>query len=159
MTITASGLYVQSFVDELDATNIGLDLSVATHKIALVNDTYAPNFDTHTAYASLTNEVSGTNWAAGGVLLSAAAAGGTSTSPTVTISPTGTLMYDMTDVAVSATTLTSAMAAVIYADALTTPVADALILLIDFVTAFSTSNGTFGIQFAAGGVATLDLTP
>jgi hypothetical protein len=77
----------------------------------------------------------------------------------VTISPAGTLMYDMTDVAVSSTTLTSAMCAIIYADALTTPTADALILLIDFITAFSTVNGTFGLQFAATGVATIDLTP
>jgi hypothetical protein len=159
MAITASGLYLPTWRDELDATDIGLDLSLATHKLALVADAYTPDFDAHDTFADLTNEVSDGVWAAGGRPLSTAAAGDTSTAPTLTISPAGTLMYDMTDVAVAGTTLTNAMAAVLYADALTTPVADALIMLIDFVTAFSTNNGTFGIQWAATGCATLDLTP
>ncbi len=160
MAITASGLFVQNFIDELDATNVGLDLSLTTHKIALVSDSATPNFDTNTTWSNLSsNEVSGTGWAAGGIALSAAAAGSTSTAPTVTVSPAGTLMYDMNDVSVASTTLSNAMCAVIYADALTTPTADALIVLIDFVTAASTSAGTFGIQWAAGGVFTIDLTP
>lgn len=159
MAITASGYYLLSFIDELDVTNIGLDLTLATHKMALVNDTHTPNFDTHDQFADLTNEVSGTGWAAGGELLSGLAAGGTSLAPTLTISPAGTMMWDMNDVSKSGTTLTSAMAAVIYADALTTPVADPLIILIDFVSAASTSAGTFGIQWAAAGVGTVDWTP
>lgn len=158
MTVTASGLYVQNFIDELDATNVGLDLSLTTHKIALLNNSATPNFDTDVTWNS-TNEVSGTGWASGGIALSAAAAGATSTAPTLTISPAGTLMYDMNDVAVSSTTLTNARAARIYADALTTPTADALIVLINFAADFSTSNGTFGIQWAATGVFTIDLTP
>lgn len=160
MAITASGLFVQNFIDEFDTTNVGLDLSLATHKIALLSDSATPAFDTNTTWASVSaNEVSGTGWAAGGIVLSAAAAGSTSTAPTLTISPAGTMMYDMNDISVASTTLTSAMAAVIYADALTTPTADALIVLIDFVTAATTSAGTFGIQWAAGGVFTIDLTP
>lgn len=158
MAITASGFYVQQFVDELDVTNTGLDLTLTTHKISLISDSATPNFDTGGVW-SATNEVSGTGWASGGIALSAAAAGATSTAPTVTISPAGTLMWDMGDVSVASTTLTAAMAAQIYADALTTPTADALIILIDFVTAASTSNGTFGIQWAATGIATIDLTP
>jgi hypothetical protein len=160
MAITASGFFLASFIDELDVTNIGLDLTLATHKAFLISDAATPNFDTNTAYASLSaNEVSGTGWAAGGVLLSAAAAGGTSTAPTLTISPAGTMMWDMNDISVASTTLTNAMALGIYADALTSPVADPLIILIDFITAASTSAGTFGVQFAAGGVATVDFTP
>ncbi|HYN95405.1 MAG TPA: hypothetical protein VES42_16275 [Pilimelia sp.] len=158
MAVTASGLYVQNFVDELDATNVGLDLSLATHKIALLNNSATPNFDTDVTWSN-TNEVTGTGWVTGGILLSAAAAGGTSTAPTVTISPAGTLMYDMNDVAVSSTTISAARAARIYADALTTPTADALILLVNFTADFATNNGTFGIQWAAGGVFALDLTP
>lgn len=131
MGITASGLYVQNFVDELDATNVGLDLSLATHRLSLLSNAATPNFDTDVTWTNA-NEVFGTGWPTGGVLLSAAAAGATSTAPTVTISPAGTLMYDMNDVAVSGTTLTNARAVRLYADALTTPTADALILLINF---------------------------
>lgn len=158
MAVTVSGLYVQNFIDELDATNIGFDFSLTTHKIALLSNAATPNFDTDVTWNS-TNEVSGTGWASGGVLLSAAAAGATSVAPTLTISPTGTMMYDMNDIAVSSTTLTNARAARIYADALTTPTADALIVLINFGADFSTSNGTFGIQWAATGVFAVDLTP
>lgn len=158
MAITVSGLYVQNFVDELDATNVGLDLSLATHRVALLNNTATPNFDTDVTW-NTTNEVSGTGWPSGGVLLSAAAAGATSTAPTVTISPAGTLMYDMNDIAVSSTTLTAVRAARFYADALTTPTADALYLLINFGADYATVNGTFGVQFNALGVATIDLTP
>jgi hypothetical protein len=158
MAITASGFYLQNFIDELDATNVGLDLTLTTHKIALISDSATPNFDTDVTWNS-TNEVSGTGWASGGIAFSAAAAGGTSLAPTLTVSPTGTMMWDMNDVSVASTTLTNAMAARLYADALTTPTADALILLVDFVTAFSTVNGTFGIQWAAAGVATIDFTP
>jgi hypothetical protein len=160
VAITASGFFLQNFIDELDVTNTGLDLTLTTHKIALISDAATPNFDTNTTWANLSaNEVSGTGWAAGGVLFSAAAAGGTSLAPTLTISPAGTIMWDMNDVSVASTTLTSAMAAVLYADALTTPTADALMLLVDFVTAATTNNGTLGIQWAAAGVATLDMTP
>lgn len=158
MAITASGFYIQNLIDELDATNVGFDLTLTTHKIALISDSATPNFDTDVTWNS-TNEISGTGWASGGIALSVAAAGGTSTAPTLTISPTGTIMWDMNDIAVASTTLTNAMAARFYADALTTPTADALILLVDFVTAFSTVNGTFGIQWAATGVATIDGTP
>lgn len=155
MTVTASGLYVANWIDVLDATQLAFDLSLATHKIALLSNAATPNFSTDTGWSS-TNEVSGTGWASGGVALSAAAAGASSTSPTLTESPTGTMMYDMNDVAVSSTTLTNARAARIYADALS---GDPLIVLINFGADFSTSNGTFGIQWAAGGVFTIDLTP
>jgi hypothetical protein len=158
MAITASGLYVQNMIDELDVTNLGFDWTLTTHRLSLISNVATPNFDTDTVW-SATNEVSGTGWAAGGVLLSAAAAGGTSTVPTLTVSPAGTMMYDMNDVAVSGTTVTSARAVRLYADALTTPTADALIVLINFGADFSTNNGTFGIQFPGTGVIALDLTP
>lgn len=158
MAISASGLYVANMTDVFDATGLRLDLSLTTHKLSLIADAHTPNFDTDTSWNS-TNEVSGTGWAAGGVLLSAAAAGGTSTAPTVTTSPTGTMMYDMNDVSVASTTLSNAKAVRLYADALTTPVADALIVLVNFGALYSTTAGTFGIQWASTGVFTLDLTP
>jgi hypothetical protein len=158
MAITVSGFYIQNLIDELDVTNTGFDWTLTTHKIALISNSATPNFDTDVTWNS-TNEISGTGWATGGIALSAAAAGGTSTAPTLTISPTGTIMWDMGDVAVSSTTLTNARACRFYADALTTPTADALILLVNFTADFSTVNGTFGIQWAATGVGTVDGTP
>lgn len=158
MAVTVSGIYVQNVIDELDATNVGFDWTLTTHKVALLSNSATPNFDTDTSWSN-TNEVTGTGWVTGGIALSAAAAGATSTAPTLTISPAGTMMWDMNDVAVSATTITNARAARFYADALTTPTADALILLVNFAADFSTVNGTFGIQFSATGVAAVDLTP
>lgn len=158
MSITVSGLYVQNFIDELDATDTGFNLVLTTHKIALLALAATPNFDTDVTWNS-TNEVSGTGWASGGIALSAAAAGATSAAPTLTISPAGTMMWDMNDIAVSSTTLTNARACRFYADALTTPTADALICLVNFAADFSTNNGTFGIQWAATGCFALDLTP
>jgi hypothetical protein len=155
MAVTASGLYVANWVDILDATQLAIDLSLTSHKWALMSNAATPNFSTDVAWNS-TNEVAGTGWVTGGIALSAAAAGATSTAPTLTESPTGTIMYDMNDVAVSSTTLTNARAARLYADALA---GDNLIVLVNFGADFSTSNGTFGIQWAATGVFTLDITP
>lgn len=151
----ASGLYVANFIDILDATQLAIDLSLTTHKLALYNDTKTPNFSSDTAY-SATNEVSGTGWAAGGVTLATAAAGGTSTAPTLTNS-SGTMVYDMTnDVSVASTTLTNARGVMLYADALA---GDNAIVMVNFGADFSTVAGTFGIQWNASGVFTIDLVP
>ncbi len=155
MAVTASGLYVPNIIDALDATQLALDLSLTSHKFALLSNSATPNFDTDVSWNN-TNEVTGTGWVTGGIALSAAAAGGTSTAPTVTISPSGTLMYDMNDIAVSSTTITNARAGRLYADALA---GDNLIFLVNFASDFSTNNGTFGIQWAALGVFYTDLTP
>jgi hypothetical protein len=155
MSITASGLYVANMIDVFDATQLAIDLSLTTHKIALLSDSATPNFSTDVSWTN-TNEVSGTGWVTGGIALSAAAAGGTSTSPTNTESPTGSQMYDMGDISVASTTLTNAKAARIYADALA---ADNLIVLINFGSNYSTVNGTFGIQWASTGVFAIDWTP
>jgi len=155
MAFTLSGLYVANWIDILDATQLAIDLSLTTHKLALYNNTKTPNFSTDVSY-SATNEVSGTGWAAGGVALSAAASGGGSTAPTLTESPTGTMMYDMNDVAVSGTTLTNAHGLTLYAAALA---GTNLIVAVTFGADFSTNNGIFGIQWAATGVFTIDLTP
>lgn len=158
MAITTSGLYVLPLRDALDTTQYTIDYLVATHKICLVNDTHTPNFDTHVSYSDITNEVSGSGgWGATGVLLSAAAAGSTSVVPTWGLGNAGQLKYDHTnDVSVANTNLTSAMAAVIYADAQTPK---HLLCLIDFVTAATTSAGTFGITWDALGIFTIDLVP
>jgi hypothetical protein len=150
VAVTVSGLFLTTFIDILDATQLAVDFDAETHKIALFSNSITPNYSTDTAYGVspyASNEVSGTNWAAGGVAL---------TGTTVTESPTGSLMWDATDTSVASTTLTSARCALIYADAL---VGNNAICLVNFGADYSTVNGTFGIVWAAAGVFALDLTP
>lgn len=159
MSITASGLYGATLADILDATALDVNLVATTHKFALFNNSVtSPNFTTDTAYGVApynANEVSGTGWAAGGVALSAAAAGATSTTPTLVASG-GVLTYDMVNVAVSGTTLTNARGALLYADALA---GNNAILLLNFGADYSTSAGLFEILFDALGLFYLDYTP
>lgn len=149
MAITASGLYVATFVDVLDTTQLAIDLDLETHKGALFTNTITPNFTTDTAYGVTpydANEVTGTNWAAGGVALTGTTFTGAS----------GTATFDATDVSVASTTISSARGYLLYADALA---GNNAILLVDFGADYSTSNGTFAITWHANGVATIDLTP
>jgi hypothetical protein len=162
MAVTASGLFTATFQDVLDATQLAIDLSLTSHKFALFTNTITPDFDASAANAAYgagqyaSNEVSGTGWAAGGVALSALAAGATSVAPTFNIS-TGSLIYDFTnDVSVATTTLSNARCGLLYADALA---GNNAILLINFGADYSTSAGTFAITIAAGGVFAWDLTP
>lgn len=149
MAITASGLYCATFVDVLDTTQLALDLDLETHKGALFNNSITPNFTTDTAYGVSPydgNEVTGTNWASGGVALT-----GTGLS-----AASGTITYDATDVSVANTTLTNARGYLLYADALA---GNNAILLVNFGADYSTVNGTFAIVWNASGIFTLDLTP
>jgi hypothetical protein len=149
MAWTASGLYYLTFRDLLDTSGLVLNLDLETHKLALYTNTETPNFSTETAYAT-PNEVTGTNWAAGGVAL---------TGTTVSESPAGSLMFDATDVSVASTTLPGVRGCKIYADALTTPTADALIVGVNFGADYATTNGTFAIAWAGAGIFAIDLTP
>jgi hypothetical protein len=154
----ASGLYVVNFIDSLDATQLALDLSLTSHKIALYNNTKTPDFSADTGYSS-TNEVSGTGWAAGGVALSAAASGASSVAPTFTDngSGTGVAKYTFTNaVSVSGTTLTNARGMIIYADALA---GDNNLVAVSFGADYSTVSGIFGITPHANGIFTIDFVP
>jgi hypothetical protein len=146
MAWTASGLYVVTWIDILDATQLAVDLSLTTHKWALYNNTETPNYSTESAYAT-TNEVTGTGYTAGGQVI---------VSPTVTESPAGSLMYDMADQVWAAPTSVTARGAKLYADALA---GNNLIVGMNFGSDFTSTAGTFTIQFAATGVFAIDLTP
>lgn len=149
MAVTASGLFVSTFVDALDTTQLALDLDLETHKIALFSNSITPNFDTDTAYGVspyAANEVSGTNWAAGGVALTGTTFTGAS----------GTATFDATDVSVATTTLTAARCGLIYADALA---GNNAIVLVNFGADYSTVAGTFAITWNASGIFTIDFTP
>lgn len=149
MAVTVSGLYVATFVDALDTTQLALDLDLETHKVALFNNTPTPNFDTDTAYGVApynANEVTGTNWPSGGVAL---------TGTTITGS-SGSMIFDATDTSVSTVTVTGARCALIYADALA---GNNAICLINFGADYAATAGTFLIQYNAGGIFAIDLTP
>lgn len=148
MAITASGLFGLSLEKALIDT-LGKSWESETNKIALVSDSATPNFDTMDFWDDLSaNEVTGTNWAAGGVAL---------TGTEITLSG-GVLTFDATDVSVASTTITSAMCSVLKTD-VGSSATDQLIMLHDFVTAVSTVNGTFAITWNASGLCTLDYTP
>lgn len=150
MAVTASGLYVSTFIDVLDTTQLALDLDLETHKVAMFTNSITPNFSTDTAYGVApynANEVSGTGYTAGGTAL---------TGTTVTESPAGTLMWDAANTSWTTSTITNARCALIYADALA---GNNAIVLVNFGADYSTSAGTFEIQWAAGGILTIDLTP
>lgn len=150
MAVTASGLFVPTWLDALDTTQLALDLDLDTHRLALFNNTITPNFGTDTAYGVApynANEVTGTNWAAGGVLLAGA---------TFTQSPAGSLMFDATDISVGSATFTGARCALIYADALA---GNNAICLVNFGSDYSPNNGTFSITWAAAGIFAIDVTP
>jgi flagellar basal body rod protein FlgG len=59
----ASGLFPSAVVDNAIG---GVDYDTDTFYVMLVTSAYAPDFDTHTRRSSVTNEVSGTGYTAGG---------------------------------------------------------------------------------------------
>lgn len=150
MAVTVSGLFLPTWIDILDASQLAIDLSLTTNKIAMFTNSITPSFSADTAYAVSpynANEVSGTGYTAGGAVVA---------SPTVTESPTGTLMYDLADTSWATSTITNARCALLYSNALTPKAA---IALVNFGADYSTVAGTFTIQYAAGGLLTIDLTP
>jgi hypothetical protein len=149
VAITASGLYVATFVDVLDTTQLALDLDLETHKVALFTNSITPDFTSDTAYGVSpydANEVSGTGYTAGGATL---------TTTTIT-GASGTATFDAADTSWSSSTITNARGALIYADALA---GNNAIVLVNLGQDYSTSAGTFLITWAGAGIFALDLTP
>jgi hypothetical protein len=170
MAWTKSGLYIATMsalikqtalTGETRGTGVFLTTTnkIALHSNSLTDGTAPINFSAASSTWANTSEVSGTGWAAGGVLFSAAAAGATSIAPTLTESPTGSLMYDATDVSVASTTLTNLRGCIMYADAITATQIDAMVIAITFGADYSTVAGTLTITFDVLGIAAIDITP
>lgn len=147
MAITASGFYGLT-LEKMFIDTAGESMEAEDNKGALVQDGYTPNFDTHDFYADLTNEVSGTGYTAGGAAI---------TGTEITLA-SGVLTWDFTDPSWSSSSITSAMAHVSYFNT-GAGATDQLLLLLDFVTAVTTSSGTLTVQINASGAMTLDYTP
>lgn len=149
MSITASGLFGLTLEKMMIDTLSASVESETDLKVAMILDTATPDFDTHDFWADLSgSEVSGTNYTAGGNTL---------TSTEVTLSG-GVLKYDAADAQWTSSTISNAMASVIYFPTAGAG-ADELLVLHDFGTAASTSNGTFDLIWHTSGIFTLDYTP
>lgn len=154
MAITASGYYSLTLEKQLiDTAAFSLENASAVSVLMVLDahDGAVANYDTHADRADITQEVSGGGYTAGGQAV---------VSPALTVAtPAAAQMnYDTNDPSWAASTITNAMAAVIYNS---TGVAanDLLVSLSDFVTAASTSNGTFTIAVDTNGWWYLDLSP
>lgn len=147
MAITAAGAFALTF-EKMFIDTAGQSMEAETHKELLCQDGYTPAYDTHDFRDDVTNEVSGTNYTAGGVAC-------TGTEWTIAA---GLMTFDMTDTVYTNVTISDAMAGVFYFN-VGTAGTDQLICLQDFVTAASATAADFTIQHAAGGVLTLDHTP
>ena len=147
MAVTASGLYGLS-LEKMMIDTLGESLEAEDNKVLMVTDSEVPNFDTHDFRADITAEVTGTGYTSGGVAI---------TTTEITLA-SGVLTFDAADVSWSSSTIANAMAAVGYTN-VSGAATDQLIWLSDFVTAASSSSGTFTVQWSASGIFTVDYTP
>lgn len=113
-----------------------IDFDTDSFKIMLVTSAYTPNIDTNTKLSDVTNEVSGTGYAAGGIAI------------TCTVGAVDTVnnRVVITFAAVSwpASTIT-ARGAVIYKSRGGAASADELVCYDDFVTDFASASSTFNV--------------
>jgi hypothetical protein len=125
--------------------NKEIDFDTDTVKAMLCTSAYTPDQDTHRYKSSVTNEVTGTGYTAGGVTL---------TTKTVTYTTgTNTLALDADDPSWATSTIT-ARYLVFYVD---TGVAgtSALLAYVDFGADVSSTAATFSYQIPVGGFYTL----
>lgn len=149
MAVSGSGLFCATFVDILDATQLAVDMSLTTNKVALFTNSITPAYTTDTAYGVSpynANEVTGTGYTAGGIVVA---------SPTLTAS-SGVITFDLADPSWASSTITNARCMLMYADALA---GNNAISLTDFGADYSTSNGTLLVTINAAGLWTADLVP
>jgi len=143
MAVTAYW-YAKAFINAFTQA-MPLDWDTNAIKCMLTTNTYTPNQDTHEDKVDVTNEVTGTNYTAGGAALA-----------TKTLTNTlNVVKFDADDTEWPASTIT-ARRAVLYdsvgggADA-----SRPLILWVDFGQDEASSNGSFKIQWHANGIATI----
>jgi hypothetical protein len=140
-TLTVYGSFLQK------ALNKEIDWDTDTIKVALATSSYTPNQDTHDYWNDVSaNEVSGTNYTAGGATLA--------NKTMVYTSGTNTFALDADDVTWAASTIT-ARYAIVYDASPGTDATRPLIGYVNFVTDQSSSAGNFTVQWNAGGLLTV----
>lgn len=137
------GLFLKSLA------NKEIDLDTDTLKAMLCTSAYTPDQDTHQYKSSITNEVTGTGYTAGGQAL---------TSVTVAYNAgTNTLTLDAADPSWAASTIT-ARYIVFYDSSPATDATRPLIAYDDFGSDQVSSSGTFTYQINASGIATITVS-
>ncbi len=124
-----------------------IDYDTNTINVMLTTVTYVPNQDTHEDKADVTNEVSGGGYAAGGEALGSK----------VVATTLNVMDMDAADTQWTSATFTARIA-VVYDDSGAADGDKALLFWVDFGQDESVTNGTFTIQWAAGGLATITAT-
>ena len=130
-------LIYNSCLDDLVKGNINFNSD--TFKAMLVTSTYTPDKDNHLKRSSVTNEVTGTGYTAGG--------------NAATASITKDLTNDREDISFTITSWTSATitarGAVIYKARGGASTADELVGYIDFGSDITSTNGTFAVTVSS----------
>lgn len=128
-----ASLIYDSFLGDVAGGNINLETD--SFKAMLVTSTYAPNQGTHSKRSSVTNEVTGTGYTAGGTA--------------VTLSRTLDTTNHRLDITTSspswATSTITARGMVIYKSRGGANTADELVCYIDFGADVSSTSGTFNV--------------
>lgn len=129
--------------------NKEIDLDTDVLKVMLTTSAYVPNQDTHQYKSSVTNEVTGAGYTAGGATLASVV--------TAYNAATNTYSIDAADVSWANSTIT-ARYAVIYDSTPSTDATRPLIGYIDFGADVSSSGAAFTITWDAAGIFTLSTT-
>lgn len=117
-------------------------------KAALVTSVYTPNQNTHDFFNDITNEVSGTNYTAGGNVTA---------NPAVTMSGAGLITFDADDPATwlqSGTGFSNARRVILYRDTGVTTTSNLIAYSDAFASDRGNVSGDFSITFDAAGVFT-----
>ena len=122
-----------------------VDLDTDTIKAMLVTSAYTPDKDAHHYRSSVTNEVTGTNYTAGGAQLSGKVV--------AEVDASDWAKFDASNVT-WASAYIAARAAVLYKST-GTAANDIVIAYIDFLATKTSSGGDFVIQWATDGIMTL----
>lgn len=175
MAYSKSGWYLHTLMDMFTnvtetgtPTKITLAGNSANEKLSLVSSA-ATDYAAPVAVGSATpawvntNEITGTGWATGGVLLSTAAAGSTDVVETCTssggTSSAGLITYSWTNpLSVAGTTLTGINGFIIYFSNITASVNKPCLLTIFVGVGYNTVSGTFGITPSGSGLSQFTLT-
>lgn len=127
----------------LKALNKEVDWDSDTIKVMLCTSAYTPNQDTHIYKSSVTNEVTGTGYTAGGATLA---------SKTITYdTATNVVILDAADVTWASSTIT-ARYAVVYDDAGASDATKVLLGYVDFGSDQSSTAGNFTLTWDATGI-------
>lgn len=171
MAWTASGMFTATMSDYFSGTiaNTGagaadLDAAAAL-KVALYDNSITPNYE---AASAATQYGAGGIWVATGSQTGTtqvyhtgqwAQAGVTLAAPALTRPGAGVVMFDANDAASgAAATMSNIYGALVYIDALTTPVIDQGLFAVYFGgTGYSVTSGTFTIQWNGSGLFRLTI--